>query len=318
MAQTLSINEAQTLISDRLDDVWEAEKPPKSVHEEFMIVKNMDRGEYVDYRIAGLGKFAEREELEDVDYDNLEFGEKLTKRPKNWARGFRISEEVVEDLADSGGEGSEVRAKLGSYADVVRRWRRSANWTVDQECTDIFINGTSTATEYILRDSVAYFGTHTTLKNPTVSQSNLSTHASLNATSIDTMATTLDLQLDDRGDYLAMDGALKLMVSATDASRAYEIINTKGQVDSANNNVNKLDRRKIQIVENRYLNVLAAAYSGYFLLREGAHSAMWMWRKKPQFKQDSDFDAIALKYRARFRGVGFVKDWRGAVGDNGS
>src|SRR5688500_9558746 len=107
MAQTLSINEAQTLISDLLDEVWEAEKPPKAVFEEYVNVSSMDRGEHVDYRIAGLGKFVEREELEDIDYDQIEFGEKLTVRPKNWARGFRVSEEVVEDLADSGGADSE-------------------------------------------------------------------------------------------------------------------------------------------------------------------------------------------------------------------
>ena len=318
MAQTLSINEAQVLISDMLDKVWEAEKPPESIYPKYMKVSNMDRGEFVDYRIAGTGPFVEREELEDIDYDQLEFGEKFTKRPKNFARGFRVSEEVIEDLADSGGADSETRAKLGTYADIVRRWRRSAEWTVERECADIFLNGTSTAAEYVLRDSVAFFGTHATLKNPAVSQSNLSTHASLSATTVDAMATALDLQLDDRGDYLANSGTLKLLVSATDASRAYEILNTKGQVDTANNTVNRLNRRDIEVVENRYFNVLAAAYAGYFLLRDGAHSANWKWRKKPVFGKDADFDAVALKYRARFRGVGFVTDWRGAIGDNGS
>jgi hypothetical protein len=318
MAQTLSINEAQTLVSDLLDEVWEAEKPPATVFEKFMNVKSMDRGEHVDYRIAGLGKFVEREELTDIDYDQLEFGEKLTVRPKNWARGFRVSEEVIEDLADSGGQDSESRAKLGSYADITKRWKRSATWTVDQECADMLLNGTSTAAEYVLRDSIALFGSHVTLKNPTVTQSNLATHAALSASTVDAMATTLDLQLDDRGDYLSTDGTLKLIVSASDASRAYEIINTKGQVDTANNTVNRLDRRTIEVIENRYLNVLAASYAGYFLLREGAHSLTWLWRKKPVFARDGDFDAVALKYRARFRGVRFAKDYRGTVGDNGS
>jgi hypothetical protein len=318
MAQTLSINEAQTLISDMLDEVWEAEKPPSPVYEKFMNVKSMDRGEFVDYRIAGLGKFVERDELEDIDYDDITFGEKLTVRPKNFARGFRASEEVIEDLADSGGRpDGDTAAKLGTYADIVRRWKRAAQWTVDQECADMLLNGTSTAAQYILRDSIALFGSHVTLKNPTVTQSNVATHAALSAATVDAMATTLDLQMDDRGDYLSTDGALKLIVSASDASRAYEIINTRGQVDTANNTVNRLDRRKIEVIENRYLNVLAASYAGYFLLREGAHSLTWLWRKKPQFKQDSDFDAVAMKYRARFRGVRFASDWRGAVGDNG-
>jgi hypothetical protein len=318
MAQTLSINEAQTIISDLLDGVWEAEKPPKAVYPDIFKVESMDRGEYVDYRIAGLGPFVERAELEDIDYDNLEFGEKLTKRPKNFARGFRVSEEVVEDLADSGGADSETRAKLGTYADIVKRWKRAAEWTVDRECADILLNGTSTGTNYVLRDGIALFGSHVTLKNPTVTQSNLNTHASLSALEIQRMTTALNLQLDDRGDYLANDGQMNLVVSETDSFRAREILKTSGQVDTANNNINPLERDRYRITVNRYLNLLAASYAGYFLLQDGAHGLRWMWRKKPQFKQDTDFDAVAMKYRARFRGVGFATDWRGAVGDNGS
>jgi hypothetical protein len=280
-----------------------------------MIVSDMDRGEDVDYRVAGLGPFVEREELEDVDYDQLEFGEKLTTRPKNFARGFRVSEEVVEDLADSGGED---RAKIGSYADVVKRWRRSADWTVEVECANRLINGTSTAAAYILRDSVALFGTHTTLKNPTISQSNLATHASFSAAQIQIMTTTANLQLDDRGDYMATGGQNLLVVSETDSFRAYEVLKTSGQVDSANNNVNPLNRDNYKIIVNRYLNQNAASYSGYFLLREGVHSLEWKWRKKPVFAKENDFDAVAMKFRGRFRGATKVRDWRGAIGDNGS
>lgn len=315
MAQTFSINEAQVYISDLLDSTWEAEKPPKTVYTEYVNVKTMDRGEDVDYRNAGLGQFVERDELEDIDYDNLEFGEKLTTRPKNFARGFKVSEEVIEDLADSGGE--DV-SKLGTYADVVRRWRRSAEWTVETECANRLLNGTSTAAAYILRDGVAYFGSHTTLKNPTITQSNLATHASINAGQLQTMTTTLNLQLDDRGDYMATSGQNLLVVSETDSFRAYEILKTSGQVDSANNNVNPLSRDNYKIVVNRYLNQNAASYSGYFMLREGVHSLTWLWRKKPVFGKEADFDAVALKYRARFRGATKVKDWRGAIGDNGS
>lgn len=319
MAQTLSINETQTIISDRLDDVWEAETPKKApTYTEYCNVINMDRGEYVDYRVAGLGKFVERDELEDIDYDDLSFGEKQTTKPKNFARGFRVSEEVIEDLADSGFADTEARAKLGTYEDIVKRWRRSAEWTVDVQMADRLLNGTSTATGYVLRDNVAYFGTHTTLKNPTISQSNLNTHASLSAIQLQTMTTALDLQLDDRGDYIGDDGVNILVVSASDDYRAYEILNTSGQVDTMNNNVNPLRKDRYRIVVNKYLNVNAASFAGYYLLRDGVHSLSWLWRKKPVFGKDGDFDAVAMKYRARFRGASMIRDWRGSVGDAGS
>jgi hypothetical protein len=316
MAQTLSVNEAQTLISDLLDEVWEAATPSRTpAFEQFMNVGTMTRGEHVNYRISGFGKFEEREELEDFDYDQYDFSEKQTVRPRNWAKGFKVSEEVVEDLADSGGED---RAKLASYAEVTKRFRRSAIWTVEQECADILLNGTSTAAQYVLRDGIALFGSHVTVKNPQITQSNLATHASLSAPSLITMTTALDMQLDDTGDYISDDGQNILIVSGSDAFRAYEILNTAGQVDTANNNVNALKRAKYRVVEDRYLNIGAASYAGYFLAREGVHSLTWLWRKKPEFKQTSDFDQIAMKFRGRFRGEGFVKDWRGIVGDNGS
>ena len=317
MAQTLSINEAQTLISNLLDEVWEIEEPRDLCYPDYMNVSTMSRGEHVDYRVAGFGKFVERGELEDIDYDQIEFGETLTIKPRNWARGFKVSEEVIEDLADAPHAG-EIGSKLGAYADVTARWRRSAEWTVEQECANLLLNGTSTATGYVLRDAVAWFGTHATLKNPTVSQSNVATHASLAAVTLNNMVTTLNLQLDDRGDYLSKSGQNIVIVSESDATRAYEILNTTGQVDSANNNVNTLKKHKFKVVECPYLNVAAATYAGYFVLREKVHGAHMKWRKKPTFAKDNDFDAIAMKYRARMRFERYVRHWQGAVGDNGS
>lgn len=319
MATTLSINEAQALISNLIDEVWEAERPSKSpAFEQFMNVKTMDRGEHVDYRTAGFGKFVERPELVDVTYDQLEFGEALTVKPKEWSTGFRISQNVVEDLADAGSNDGINISKLGSYADFVRRAKRSATWTVDQECADLLLNGTSTSAEYVLRDAIALFGTHVTLKNPTVSQSNLSTHASLAATTLQSMTTTLDLQLDDRGDYISDDGQNIIVVSGTNDFRIYEILKTSGQVDSANNNVNPLSHKSYKPVVDKYLNTAGAAYNGYFLLRDGVHSLNWLWRIQPEFARENDFDAVAMKFRGRFRGVRYAKDWRGSVGDNGS
>lgn len=319
MGQTLTINEANTLVSDYLDEVWEAEDPPETVYDKIMKVTDMPRGQHVDYRMAGLGPLVENAELEDIDYDDVVFGEKLTITDRKWARGFRVSDYVLEDLADAGGMNidSELAAKLGTYADIVRRWKRSGHWVVERECADRLQNGTSTATKYVLRDAIAWFGTHATLKNPTISQTNLATHQAMSANSIDAMITTVGLQLDDRGDYLSDTGGVTVVASQTDRSRLYEILKTKGQVDSANNNVNKLDQYDIKPVVNRYLNLQAASYSGYFVLASG-HSFKWLWRKKISFGQDTDFDANAKKYKARMRGEGYVKDWRGSIGDNGS
>jgi hypothetical protein len=315
-AAVYSIYEAQTLISDYLDEVWDSAgaRAKKPTFEEVFNIKNMDRGESVNYRTSGLGQFVQREELEDIEYDQLDFGEKQTIRPKNWARGFMVSEEVTEDVADSKGMGDDSRAKVGTYADVVSQWRRSANWTIENYCADLILNGTSTATDYVGRDSVALFGTHTTLRTPTTSQSNLATHASLSANTVQTMITNMDTQLDDKGDFANDEGEDYLVVGPTNDFRAYEITRTKGQVDTMNNNVNPLGARTITPIVWKYLG---ATHAGYYLLRKGVHSLTWEWRKKPVFGRDGDFDKIAMKFRSRFRGARYFKDWRGIIGDVG-
>lgn len=316
MADTQSIAKAQTLISDLLDSAWEAEKPAKTpAYEQFMHVGDMARGEFVDFEVGGLGKFVERDELEDVDYDELKFGNKLTVRPKNFARAFRVSEEFIEDIADAGARDGYNIGKLGGYVDTVKRWRRSANWTVEQECADILLFGTGT-TKFTGRDGLALFSaSHTTLSNPPATQTNIDTGGAMSATRIAAMRKLLDTQLDAKGDFIYDDSGFILLHSPETKDRAYELLKTKGQVDSANNNLNILDQYDITPVESKYLG---ASYAGYFLLKKGTHTLNWLWRIRPEFKQEGDFDAVARKYRARFRGVPFFKDYRGIVSNAGS
>lgn len=319
MAQTLTTDEARTVISTWLSKAWTTgENHIDPIYPDYVHVDTMGP-ERVDMKYSGLGKLTERDEVEDIDYDDILFGTPNTIRPTNWARGFRISEEAVEDLADSPNS-PIIRAKIGAYENVVKQWRRSAEWVVDEVMAARLLNGTSTATRYALGDGTAWFGNHTTMRNPTLTQTNLASHVSMSATSLDRMITTMGLQMADNGDYMNQDGKMTLVVSATDATRAWELVNTSGQVDSANNNRNILDRYKgkLKIVVNPFLNVQAATFSGYFLLRDDTHGLYWFWRVKPKFAKDSDFDAIALKYRARMRGRDYVEDWRGAVGDIGS
>lgn len=316
MAATQDIARAQVLISDLLDAAWEAEKPAKTpAFEQYMNVKNMDRGEYVDYETAGLGKFVEREELTDIDYDQLEFGQKLTIRDKKFGKGFRVSEEFLEDIADAGIKDGSNIAKLGSYVDTVRRFKRSSIWTVEEECIDLLDLGTGT-TKFTGRDGLSLFNAnHTTLKNPVVTQTNIDTGGALSATRIEAMTKLLDTQLDGRGDFIHDDSGYILVHGPAIRDRVYELFKTKGSVGNDYNNVNTMDQYDITPVS---VNYLGASSVKYFLLKKNVHTLTWMWRKKPTFGKEGDFDAVAQKYRAVFRGVAFASDYRGCVSNAGS
>lgn len=316
MAAPQDISRAQTLISDMLDGAWEAAKPAKKpAFESYMQVDDFGRGEYVDFRHAGVGRFVERDEYEEVDFDELKWGEKLTVKPRNWGRGLMVSEEFLEDIADAGVKDGYNVARLGSYLDTVKRWRYMANVTVEQECADLLLNGTGT-TEFTGRDGLSLFNaSHTILDDSGTVQTNIDTGGSLSATRIAAMRKMLDTQLDDRGEWMFSDNGYILVHSPENKDRAYELLKTRGKVDTEHNNVNILDQYDITPVEVKYLG---ASYAGYFLLQEGVHSLTWKWRTKPEFKQYAADDIVARKYRARFRGERFAKDWRGIVANAGS
>jgi hypothetical protein len=316
MARTQDTSSAAVLLYDMLDEAFEAEKPAKTpAYERYMNVINLDRPEYVDYETAGFGKLVEREELTDVDYDELVFGEKLTIRDKKFARAFRASEEFLEDIADAGAKSDANFARLGSYMDAVRRWKRASTWTVEEECIDLLDLGTGT-TKFTGRDGLALFSTsHTTLKNPVATQSNIDTGGALSATRIEAMTKLLDTQLDGRGDFIHDDSGYILVHGPAIRDRVYELFKTKGSVGNDFNNVNTMDQYDITPVS---VNYLGASSAKYFLLKKNVHTLTWMWRKKPTFARESDFDALAQKYRISMRGRAFAKDYRGVVSNAGS
>lgn len=317
MAQILSRNEAQTLIFNLLDSVYEIEgNSAKTTFDKFVKVGTMDRGQEINYRMAGFTKHVERAELEAIQYDQYEFGETQTIDPKNFGTGLRVSEEVVKDLQDAGASDPLNRAKLAAFSEVTRRFRRSANWTVEVECANIYLNGTATTAAYVGRDGKALFATdHVSLKNPPVTGSNLQTAASLSAVQIQSAITSLATHVDDTGNFLPISDSYKVMVSPYNLFRIQDILKTKGQVDSNNNNTNPLDNFSITPVINQYLG---ASSKGFYVIDDSVASTRWLWREKPNFSKEGDFDAVAMKFRSIFRGVATTKDWHGQVGNAGA
>jgi len=317
MAQVLTRNEAQTLIFNLLDMVYEVagEEEPKTF-EKYMKVGEFDRGQFINYRIAGFQQHTERGDVDDITYDQFEFGESQTINPRDWATGIRISESVIDDLADSGPTESFNRAKLATFSEITRRFRISANWTVENLCTQLFTNFTSTAAGYVGRDALALgSASHVTLKNPTTIWSNLPTAASLSALQLQSIFTSFASIPDDTGNYMPMSMAYTVMVSPYNMIRLGDIIATKGQVDTNNNNTNPLNDYDLTKVINQYLG---PSHKGFYVFDKKRATNFWRWRKKPTFSKEGDFDSVSMKMRSVFRGERFVIDPHGIIGNTGA
>lgn len=319
-AQILSRAEVSTLISTALDQVYEVEGSTTSseanaTYPKVFDVSPMDRGQFINYRLAGFGQHVERGELEQIAYDQYEFGEVQTINPRNFALALRISQEAAEDLG-ANPYGDFAQAKLAAYGEITRRFRKSATWTVEVLCANILLNCTSTAAGYVGRDNLALgSASHVSLKNPVTTWSNLPTASSLSPNAIMRDITSLMTIPDDTGNYVPMEQTYKVVVSPYNLFRIDDILKTKGQVDTNNNNINPLDRFNITPVVWQYLG---PTYKGHHTIAPQQATLQWRWRVKPEFTKDSDFEAIGIKFRSRFRGVPFVQDPHGIICDTGA
>lgn len=299
------------IIRDLIDEAWEAETPEQEAcYPKYMNVGNFNRGEFVDIQVSGLGMPIERQVLEDIDYDTYDIGPELRVLPLNYGRGFRMAVEDQDDIMDSGPWDGRNAALLGSYQDVVKRWKRSATVRVETACAAKILNGT-TAGAYAGRDGLALLTTHTTLKNPPQSQGNVTTGSSVSQANIYTAITALDTQLDDRGDFIENTGGYILLYAPTNWARVGEVLKTDRQVDTHNWNTNLLKDQDITPVACKYLG---ASYAGWWLISKKRNPLWWRWRQKPKYDQNEDFDANAVKYKMTMRGVTYHRDWRGIAG----
>jgi len=304
--------DAINIIRDLIDEAWEVETPDQeAVYPKYMDVGNFGRGEFVDIQVGGLGTPLERATLEDIDYDSYVVGPELRVIPVNFGRGLRIAQEDLDDIADSGPwDGTNV-AKMGSYADAMRRWKRSCTVKVEQICADKILNGTSTGA-YVGRDGLALLSaSHVTLKNPPQTQSNVTTAAALSQANVYSAITALDTQYDDKGDFIENTGGYILLFAPTNWARVGEILKTDRQLDTHNWNKNQLAGMDITPVVCKYLG---PSYTGWWLISKNRNPLRYLWRQKPKYDQNVDFDANALKYKVTMRGATYHRDWRGIAG----
>lgn len=315
MAQILTRTEAITLVSNALDEAYEtAGAASKPTYPKVVKVETMDRGQEINYRIAGFGQHVERGSLEDITYDQYEFGELQTVVPLEYGLGFRVADSIIDDLA-ANPYGDFSQLNIATYGDVTKRFRRSATRTIENKCAALFLNSTSTAAPYVGRDGLALFSaSHVTLKNPPITYSNLQTQASLSAILLQGMIIALMTQPDDTGDFMDTGDSYRVIVSPYNLMRLTDILKTKGQVDTNNNNTNPLSAFNIDPVMWKYLGT---SHKGFYMQDIASHSMRYLERQKPTFMKEGDFEAVAQKYRSTYRGVATTKDPHGVVGNLG-
>ena len=239
---------------------------------------------------AGLGLFAHKPEGEAITYDDMAQGPTKKWVHKTYSLGVKITEELIEDslYPDIPTEMKSLTGELG----------RSADETLAILVWDMLNNGTSTS-NHTGADGLALFsGSHTYITGGTWSNL-LSPAADLSATSLQTAIDNFETTKDESGRYQVIK-AKSIICHPSSAWKAKELLNSAYDPESANNAINAIKERNLQLIVSPYYTDT----DGFTLMAEPENEMSGIisfMRRKLTFASDGDFETGDARFKGTFR-----------------
>lgn len=239
---------------------------------------------------GALGIIPAKEEGKPISYDDPVQGPTKRWTHKTYGLGVRITEEMIEDslYPDIPTEMKDFSEELGS----------SARETMEILVHDIFNNGTST-TNHTDGLGNAIFTTGKTRLRGGTWDNLLSPASDLSVTALQASLDTFENTRDDSG-KIQMIRAKKIFVNPANAWKAKELLNSGYDPESANNSVNTLKERNLQLVVSPYFTDTDA----FVLWAEppSKNGGVIAFMRRPvTFAQDGDFETGDAKFKVTFR-----------------
>ena len=242
-------------------------------------VKTSKRAYEEDVYLAGLGNLAGKGEGEAITYDEMVQGPTKRWTHRTFGLGTRVTEEVIEDsLYD------EVPTSMEAQS---RELGAAARETTTVLVFDVYNSGNAT-TSHTAGDGLAIFsGAHTLLRGGTWSNL-IAPAADLSATTLQTAIDNFENTRDDTGKFQRIR-ARSILVNPSNAWKAKELLNSGYDPESANNSINTLKERNLQLLVSPYYTDTDA----FTLISDPPTSnsgVIFFWRRKVTFAKDGDFE----------------------------
>ena len=174
----------------------------------------------------------------------------------------------------------------------------SADETLAILAWDMLNNGTAT-TNHTVADALALLSnTHTYIDGSTYSNL-LTPAADLSATALQTAIDNFEMTQDESGRYQVVK-ARSIIVNPANAWKAKELLNSAYDPESANNAVNTLKERNLQLIVSPYYTDTDA----FTLMGEPANELSGIiafMRRKVTFASDGDFETGDSRFKGSFR-----------------
>ena len=276
---------------------------PDRVSEFYGVMSGSDSPTKDTMRFSQVGAFGDVPEFTgSVIYDDVNQGYDTTLTHVEYASGFQIERKLYDDalynIMDAKPRGLSTaysRTRQGHGAGVFNNaFSRVTTWSTNTEALALCSNVHTTTAAGV---------------STTVGFDNLST-GSLNAVNLATSRILMRGWRDDRGNRISASPGM-VVIPPDLYAEAYEITQSQGKPDTANNNAN-VHQGQYQVVDWEYLDDA----NNWFLIDKTFQKQfnIWSQRLEPEFAQVEDFDTLIGKWRLYVRySMGHV-DWRWLVG----
>jgi len=249
--------------------------------------------------IGAMGDMQDFDETGVIQYDDVSQGYDVKIEFKQFALGFQIARKLYDDQLYN--VINKEPRKLAMSA-IRTREARGASIFSDAFSGSGSISGILTHSEGLSLCNSAHTSNGS---SGYTNQSNTGTTA-FSATAVEATRRLMAAFTDDRGNIQSINPDLLIVPRALE-SKAYTLIATKGEIDSAENNANfHYGKYKLAVWDR------LASSTDWFFVDSGLMKLMldWYTRIPLEFGQDMSFDTMVSKFRAYERyGYGFT-DWR--------
>lgn len=252
-------------------------------------------------QIGAFGDFNDFTDAGTITYDEVYQGYDTTFTHREFASGFKVERKLFDD--DLYGI---MNRKPRGLAIAARRTR-------EKHGANVFNNSFSSSGPTNIQsggDSQFLCDTDHSTTADSTTQSNDGSLA-LSASAVETTRRLMTAFTDDRGNKIAVNPDM-LIVPRNLEETAWEIIASKGKVDTANNNSN-FHQGKYKLAVWDYLTD-----SNNWWMVDSVMMKMflhWFDRIPLEFAQDQSFDTLVSKFRAYMRYAYGWSDWRWVYGN---
>ena len=269
-----------------------------------MLFSKVNPGKRDNYKVSGIGAMSDMQDFDgSITYDTFSQLYNTTIEFPELATGFKVERKLADDDL------------FGIMDQRPRQMAQAVARTKEKKAADVFNLGftaTTASSSYLSGgDGVALFSdSHPYSPDDATTQDNKGTTA-MSATAIEATRRIGKRSIfNDKGEILDINYDTILCTSELEET-AWEVINSKGKVETANNNRNfHYGRYKLAVWDR------LSDSNNWFLIDSKLCKLflMFLERVAPEYRYDRDFDTLIAKWSVYARWNAWYGDWKFCYG----